>query len=283
MRFSQRQGITPKNKLVQKEAIDDDLRNGLWSLIKIYYWDRYDRDRHSMYGRCDYVDGSNMEHLFFSFYFHYFKMPTDTIHKYFYDALDSLRKYYFAAQWYEIFDLIEFIAEYGFEDSKESFQKACNTVLERENSAYRFVNGVITEITSDQEIQAVEEAIDNAKSFKGVKKHLETALGLLANKQNPDYRNSIKESISAVESLVKNISTDDKATLGNALKQLQDSRGLHPALKNAFSSLYGYTSDAQGIRHALMEESTLTKADARFMLVSCSAFINYIIDLLSSN
>ena len=50
------------------------------------------------------------------------------------------------------------------------------------------------------------------------------------------------------------------------------------ALRNAFSSLYGYTNDAEGIRHALLEEGNLTKADAKFMLVCCSAFINYALD-----
>ena len=52
---------------------------------------------------------------------------------------------------------------------------------------------------------------------------------------------------------------------------------LHPALEKSFSSMYGYTSDADGIRHALMDDDNLTNADARFMLISCSAFINYVI------
>jgi hypothetical protein len=40
--------------------------------------------------------------------------------------------------------------------------------------------------------------------------------------------------------------------------------------------MYGYTSDAEGIRHALMDEPTLESEDAKFMLVSCSAFVNYL-------
>ena len=89
------------------------------------------------------------------------------------------------------------------------------------------------------------------------------------------YRNSIKESISAVESAC-NITTGSKATLGQALKALDDKTKVHPALRNAFSSLYGYTSDADGIRHGLLEEANLDFADAKFMLVVCSAFTNYL-------
>jgi len=52
---------------------------------------------------------------------------------------------------------------------------------------------------------------------------------------------------------------------------------LHSDLKHAFQKLYGYTNDSEGIRHALMEEQTLDVEDAKFMLVSCSAFVNYLV------
>ena len=103
---------------------------------------------------------------------------------------------------------------------------------------------------------------------------------MLSDRTNPDYRNSIKESISAVESLCRTVSGNDKATLSAALKILKD-KGLHPALESAFQSLYGYTSDANGIRHALLEKSNLTSTEARFMLIICSAFTNYVIATIS--
>ncbi|MCZ7542089.1 MAG: hypothetical protein M5R40_00440 [Anaerolineae bacterium] len=96
---------------------------------------------------------------------------------------------------------------------------------------------------------------------------------MLADRENPDYRNSIKEAISAVEATAKIITGDKKATLRQALKRL----GLHPALESGLSSIYGYTSDADGIRHALTDEPNVTHDDAKFMLVSCSAFVNYLI------
>jgi hypothetical protein len=49
---------------------------------------------------------------------------------------------------------------------------------------------------------------------------------------------------------------------------------LVPSLKRAFDKLYGYTSDADGIRHALLEEDSVTFEQAKFMLVVCSAFTN---------
>jgi hypothetical protein len=148
--------------------------------------------------------------------------------------------------------------------------------MKRELSGYRFVDGKIARITSEEEIISVEEAIDVGDQFKPVSLHIKQALDLFADRKSPDYRNSIKESISAVESMCKLITGDDKATLGTVLKRLEDKVGLHRALKKAFDSLYGYTSDEGGIRHALLEESDLKSEDAYFMLVTCSAFINYL-------
>ena len=50
-----------------------------------------------------------------------------------------------------------------------------------------------------------------------------------------------------------------------------------PNRDTALKSLYGYTSDAEGIRHALSDVPTLDAADAKFMLVTCAAFMTYLI------
>jgi hypothetical protein len=111
--------------------------------------------------------------------------------------------------------------------------------------------------------------------LRAVHLHLNTALGHLGDRHSPDYRNSIKESISAVEALVNLINGTTSDTLGKALKRLNVEA--HPALADAFGKLYGYTSDADGIRHAAMDEPDLKFEDAKYMLVACSAFVNYLI------
>ena len=61
------------------------------------------------------------------------------------------------------------------------------------------------------------------------------------------------------------------------MKKIKDKIGLHPALEKGFGAIYGYTSDQGGIRHAMIDESTCDFEDAKYMLVSCSAFVNYLI------
>lgn len=152
-----------------------------------------------------------------------------------------------------------------------------NEILEKEFVGYRFVGEHIVAITDDIEIKEIEQSLDI--KFKGCKTQIQNALRLLSDRDKPDYKNSIKESISAVESICVIISKNPKATLGQAIKQLEDNGiKMHVALKNAYSSLYGYTSDEGGIRHAEgMFESDVTFEEAKFMLVSCCAFINYLI------
>lgn len=114
------------------------------------------------------------------------------------------------------------------------------------------------------------------------KSHFNRALLLLSNREQPDYRNSIKESISAIESLCKKISGNEKGTLGYCLKTIEEKGHIHPAMKRAFMQLYGYTSDQGGIRHALMDDSEEpTLEEARYMLVICSAFSNYLVSKMA--
>ena len=62
------------------------------------------------------------------------------------------------------------------------------------------------------------------------------------------------------------------------MKKLEKDGGvvIHGAMKTAFEKLYGYTSDSGGIRHGSIEFVNVASEDAKYMLVSCSAFVNYL-------
>ena len=269
MLFSQRRGLKPVKCIIQKDSMDEDLRNGLWNALDIFYWRR-------MRG-YEYISQTGLDALFDRLWLHYFKLPLDTLDNYFPNTYARIRKYFFNCEWYEVYDFIEFVAANDKGLRSKEFMDFCNSVMERELSAYRFVGGKITSITSEEEIREIESALRVSGPFEAVRLHLRAALEKLSDRKAPDYRNSIKESISAVEALARLITGDEKAELGKALNIIERKIGLHGALKRAFSALYGYTSDAEGIRHAMLEAPSLTFADAKFMLVSCSAFTNYLI------
>lgn len=272
MLFSQRKGLKEAQKMAQIDSIDDDLRYGLWTALHECIWIRF----HGYAGHNN-ITCSNLELLFKRLWHSYFKFPIDNLEQYQHEAIKRVREYFLKCQWFEVYDLIEFISKNCPDELQNDFRSFCNSVLERENSAYRFVEDELAEISSPVEIESIEEAIENSSKLSGVRKHLKASLSLLSDRNHPDYRNSIKESISAVEAISILISADQKATLGSALTVIESAGAIHPALKKSLSSLYGYTSDADGIRHAMLEEDSLTFSDAKFMLVTCTAFINYLI------
>ena len=173
-----------------------------------------------------------------------------------------------------MYDFLEFVVGY-YKEFRSGLVKSLNSILERELSGYRFVSGRLADITNAQELEMLETALKDSQ-FAGVDAHLQQALDLYAKRDDPDYRNSIKESISAVEKMARIVSGNPRAMLSDALKAIEKKGWLHPALKDGFIKLYGYTSDANGIRHAMMDEPKLTAADARYFLLSCTSFINYL-------
>lgn len=270
MNFSQRIGILPVKSAIQIEGIDERLKNGLWNCISLVYFFEISQapNNHIPYF-------APLHNLFIKLYTDYFVKPIEEFEPYWPNSLKFIRNYYNQARWNEVYDFIEFIAtNYPNSSMNKTFMKDCNAILTRELSGYRFVNSLITPITDNNEIASIELAAINP--LQPVRDHIKQSLELFSNRNNPDFRNSIKESISAVESVVKLIAGEEKATLGQALSKLGEKYKIHSAFKSAFEKMYGYTSDANGIRHALLDESDLNSDDARYFLIVCSAFVNYI-------
>ncbi len=160
---------------------------------------------------------------------------------------------------------------------KKHLSKSFNLLFEKEYVGYRFVNEKIVAITDKNETNEIEQACLNP--YNGCRAHIEKAVGFLADREHKDYKNCIKESISAVESICCIIADKKNATLGEALKILESKCNLKGQLKSAFEKLYAYTNnDKGGIRHAEgLFVSEVSFEEAKFMLVSCSAFVNYLI------
>lgn len=275
MKFSQRIGKRKVKAELEREGLSDELRNSLWTIIvELILRGKSNSPGYNNYGESTLSD---LGVFFKQLWMNFFKFPIDNLNVSYNNVqnepIQFVRNWYFKAEWFDAFDFLEFCS-----NQHELFQEYANSMLKREMSAYRFVDGVLTEVNSAEEVVELEQALKNTNKFKSVKEHLSTAIGLYSNKKNPDYRNSIKESISAVESLSKIITGDDKATLGQALKEIERQHGIPGSLKKAFSALYGYTSDEGGIRHSLLESGVAVGIEeARFMLVTCSAFVNYLI------
>lgn len=186
--------------------------------------------------------------------------------------------------WYTKLSMLEFILEYmgtTFKDKervqiKEAFILDLNTEFERVHYGYRIINDTITDIISNEEKESLQEVLSNAE--ESVQSHMKQALALYAQKPETDYKNSIKESISAVEALFR-IKTGEN-TFGPAYAKIKKSITIHPRIQEAIQKVYDYTNQPDtGICHSKVEGDETMVPDAsecQFMIIICSAIINYI-------
>lgn len=271
-RFSERYGYRLVKQAFQREEVDDTLRVALWNVFTVCMWDRWTCPD---YGYRD-TNTQKIDSLFKRMWFSYFKkdldqLPTFRAGRGYKSGYEFLKDYFLRCPWHEVYDLIEWFIQDDDSLMGDDDITFVNNILERDNSAYRIVGRTVAEITDQNEIKSIEDAL--AIPVEPIRQHISTALHFLSDRESPDYRNSIKEAISAVEASCRQVTGMPAATLGEALKKIPD---LHPALQRSFLALYGFTSDSNGIRHALLDEPNLTYSDAKFMLSTCSAFVSYL-------
>lgn len=270
--FSERYGYTKPSDIIIRERITPEIQNAILTC--------YDNlsDRLSKYYLYEVY--FNMEKYIWTNFFNLrladYKAEEMPITR----LIDSL-----VDPWFKKLDMIELCIQYLYSQGKDKriaifadmFVGELCYNFKRLNFAYRIVNKEIVEITSEEEIKEIETALTTTETT--IRTHLSNALELYSKRPTADYRNSIKESISAVEVFCREKTGEN--TLGKALNKLE-SNGIviHKLLKSAFDKLYAYTNQQDtGIRHALMDNDGdyIPQAEeALFMLVSCSAFINYI-------
>ena len=262
IKFSERYNYS-ESKEIQLESMDDDLRTRLYNMV-IEKIKKYDNDVIDTISKVLCKE--------------YFIIDVELSYK-----VPSLIKYeIFEKVWYVVYDFIEFIVKifilidkHDSNDFKKNIEEL-NRILEKEKAEYRYIGDQIVPITDENEIKSIQETINS--KYDSVNIHLKKALEFYSNREKPDYENSIKESISAVEAICCIIVGNDKAVLSSALDRLSKlGVKIHSAQIEAFKKLYGYTSDSNGIRHAGIEFQNSSFEDAKYMLVSCSSFINYLI------
>ena len=276
--FSQRIGKTEVRDKFQTNNMDDKLRNALWNYIDRTILHESAKSSSGYYMTTNKGIISKISTNFF--HSRYVEITYRNDKKY----VDAYYDFCMKSDWFKVYDFLDFavncLSDFMPHKGKSRRYKAfegINAILEEHMSGYRFVGGVLSPITDENEINSIEEATRNEDG--SVQLHIKTALEFLSDKNNPDYRNSIKESISAVEALCRKLTK--KNTLGEAIKVLESvgKIELDSQFRTGLNNIYNYTNDKKtGIRHALIEDDVKTPSfeDAKFMLVLCSAFINYI-------
>lgn len=276
--FSERKGIKHFSDIVQVNDLNERTRNKIYTVVSEKFYDLY-------------IDYSNeLKDKFVEYLYKELFSKTERDipmwgNEYNYNEIfNTIYSIIIEYDYTDVFTFIEGIIKffditdketYYMYNYKKEFIEAISNVFKAESVNYKIISNKITDIVDEEQIKSIENTLKNP--YKEVSGHYAKAIEQLYSVK--DFDNSIKESISSVEAMCQILTKNNKATLGDALKLMKDK--IHPAMKGAFEKLYGYTSDANGIRHANgLSEGNSTFEEAKYMLISCSAFVNYLKEIL---
>lgn len=267
--FSQRSGLVETPPQLKIGQVSSELRR------LIDYYLNLEVERVECYGiDSNYFDDDWMR-VAQDFHVMILKKPIREFRNNTYSFKENISKITDTASIGVLFDFIEYFLQHP--NVSSDLKKDITSAFVMSRAAYRVVDKQIIAIGTDEQAVAFQESLRDAANFGQLpaRSHL-----IEAGKQLRDgaWADSVRESISAVEAVSKRLAPE-KNTLGAALSELEKTGRLHGGLKQAFSALYGYTSDEEGVRHAkvFQEEAFVDEADALFMLGACASFVSYLI------
>ena len=179
----------------------------------------------------------------------------------------------------KVFDLLQHAMRHH--ECPPSFTNGIKAVFREGRLAY-FVdtNGVPTifPAVTTHEGKAIERARHalHRASASPAQGHLQRAGELIGDGK---WRESVRESVLAVESVAKTLGTDGN-TLGKVLAKLKKKKDcrVHPLLLDSLSKLYQYRGSEQGVGHAATNDrERVGKEEAVLLLGACASFCSYLL------
>ncbi len=275
LNFSQTNGLEPVPGPLGLGELPQSARNQIWTVFYIFL----DENKESVHG-YDYPKNILSEvtrHIFLRQHVNYFHCPIDEFNNDFHAWHKKTKNLIFQEEYNRVFDFIH--AVINDRDCPEPLTEQLSYAFDEGQIAYRLlpIEKIIVPRISKEEDAAVDSALKETHDrFPGSNSHLKNAATHLRDNRPAD---SIRESIHAVESVMKILTDETSGDFSKALNKLTPVISLHSALKKGFDAIYGYTSDEKGIRHCLLDQPTnATRDDAIFMLSSCASMINYLIN-----
>jgi hypothetical protein len=267
--FEQAEGLAPLPTQLARTEVSQELRAVLWK----YLHEQIDESAES--GAYAYYLGKPWDHILKEVYVYREHKLIDDFESELKPALAVVRRVFEKGSYSDIYGWLQFVL--GINRSRE-FAERIARILEYCRSPYRIVaDDVICPIGTDEEAATVNKAFVDLKAsgLSGAREHLKSASAELSA---GNFSDSIRESVHAVESVVRIL--EPSGDFGKALAKLESKAKIHGALVAGFKSIYGFSSDEQGIRHPLLDKGApaVDEVDAIFMLGACSAFISYLIN-----
>jgi hypothetical protein len=156
-----------------------------------------------------------------------------------------------------------------------------------EGLAYEFAEGVVRRRGRKHtvELLAKTQVVLGDQRLLGARKHYDKALQFFRHPSSPDYENSVKEAVCAVEAAGKLLFPAAKATtLGDLVRWLGSAEELAvpKAICLTLTGVYAFRSGGEGVAHGAANGGKVTLEVAEYILGVCASQIIYLVDLENS-
>jgi len=192
-----------------------------------------------------------------------------------FDAIDRCQQSIYDEPFNRVLDLVERIMRHR--SCPDVFCDEMAGAFSKAQLPYTVILGehpTIVPAFSEEEGKAISAGLGDTEmaGLSGAHAYLKKAVEQF---RRGEFRDSVRESICAVESACKSLT---QKNLAMAVRALERDGVVHPALGSAFRKLYGYASNEEGVRHALKEsgQTRVRGEEAAFMLSACAAFCSYL-------
>lgn len=157
-------------------------------------------------------------------------------------------------------------------------------LFEEEGLAFEFTDGLVRRRGRKHTVEVTTRAqvVLGDLRLAGARKHYDKALSFFRNPTKPDYENSVKEAVCAVEAAGKSLFPVAKAaTLGDFAKWLGATKDISvpKALIQTITGIYAYRSGGDGVGHGGSAGGAATAEVAEYVLAVCASQIIYLVDV----
>jgi hypothetical protein len=177
---------------------------------------------------------------------------------------------------YTKLESLEYIRKY--------FSDEINQLLMEENMDYKFIDGQFERRGRAQTQKSIKKMgfVLSDSNLIEVRKHFNKAIKFFNQTLEPDYHNSVKEALCALECAIEICTGKDASNnFTKVMKELEGStkEKIPAPISQSIQKIYAYRGSGQGVSHSAPKGYRVTELEAELVLNLIAAFITYIVDL----
>jgi hypothetical protein len=195
---------------------------------------------------------------------------------------DEAQYLMYDAEWFKVYDIVEKIYEVLSSDRSRTpreraagrFADEVNSYFEEEGVGWKLEDGLIVTRGAEAFESVMSEAVTSldVSGKKTATSHLHEAIAALSRRPEPNSSGAIYHAMGALECVARDLTGDEKATLGAILKSHGDL--VPPPLDKALSQIWGFASEEA--RH-VREGHNPTRDEAELVVGLAATICTYLV------